>query len=130
MTTRSALVASASACLLLLATTLPAQSTDSTVSSPGVSKVRIVRLSEAKGHVMLDRNNGRGYEPGIANLPIVENSKLATGEGVAEIEFEDNSTLRVAPDSIVEFPKLERMAGGGTASTVHLVQGMAYVSLM
>ena len=73
---------------------------------------------------------GAGYEPGITNLPIVENSKLKTGEGVAEIEFEDNSSLRVAPDSIVEFPQLERMATGGTASTVHLVQGMAYVSLM
>jgi hypothetical protein len=129
MTTRSALAVTAGVCLLL-ATTLSAQSTDTAVSSPGVSKVRIVRLSEVKGQVQLDRNNGRGYEPGIANLPIVESSKLKTAEGVAEIEFEDNSTLRVAPDSIVEFPKLERMAGGGTASTVHLVQGMAYVSLI
>jgi len=130
MTTRSALVTAASASLLLLATTLSAQTTDAAASSPGVSKVRIVRLSEVKGQVQLDRNNGRGYEPGIANLPIVENSKLKTGEGVAEVEFEDNSSLRVAPDSIVEFPRLERMAGGGTASTVHLLQGMAYVSLM
>jgi len=130
MTTRSALVTTAGACLLLFATTLSAQATDSTASSPGASKVRIVRLSEVKGQVQLDRNNGRGYEPGIANLPIVENSKLKTGEGVAEVEFEDNSSLRVAPDSIVEFPRMERMANGGTASTVHLVQGMAYVSLV
>ena len=131
MATRSALFATAAASLLLLATTtLSAQTSDDAVPSPGVSKVRIVRLSEVKGHVELDRNNGRGYEPGITNLPIVENSKLKTGEGVAEIEFEDNSSLRVAPDTIVEFPQLERMASGGTASTVHLVQGMAYVSLM
>jgi hypothetical protein len=128
MHTRSALVATASS--LLLVSTLSAQTTDAAAPSSGVSKIRIVRLSEAKGQVQLDRNNGRGYEPGIANLPIVENSKLKTGEGVAEIEFEDNSTLRVAPDSIVEFPQLERMATGGTASTVHLVQGMAYVSLV
>ena len=130
MFTRSAFIATASASLLLLATTLSAQSSDTAASSPGVSKVRIVRLSESKGQVQLDRNNGRGYEPGITNLPIVENSKLKTAEGVAEIEFEDNSTLRVAPDSIVEFPQLERNANGGTASTVHLVQGMAYVSLV
>lgn len=128
MTTRSALVATAGS--LLLAATLTAQTTDAAASSSGVSKVRIVRLSEVKGQVQLDRNNGRGYEPGIANLPIVENSKLKTGEGVAEVEFEDNSSLRVAPDSIVEFPQLERMATGGTASTVHLVQGMAYVTLV
>ncbi len=141
MTTRSAVIATAGVTVLLLATTLSAQSAattapaatapaDATAPSAGVSKVRIVRLSEVKGQVQLDRNNGRGYEPGIANLPIVENSKLKTGEGVAEVEFEDNSSLRLAPDSIVEFPKLERMANGGTASTVHLVQGMAYVSLV
>ena len=128
MTTRSALVATAAS--LLLAATLTAQTSDAAASSSGVSKVRIVRLSEVRGQVQLDRNNGRGYEPGIANLPIVENSKLKTGEGVAEVEFEDNSSLRVAPDSIVEFPQLERVASGGTASTVHLLQGMAYVSLV
>lgn len=128
MTTRSALVATASS--LLFVATLSAQSTDAADSSSGVSKVRIVRLSEVKGQVQLDRNNGRGFEPGISNLPIVENSKLKTGEGVAEVEFEDNSSLRVAPNSIVEFPRLERMAGGGTASTVHITQGMAYVSLV
>ena len=88
----------------MLATTLSAQTTDASAPSSGVSKVRIVRLSESKGQVQLDRNIGRGFEPGITNLPIVENSKLKTGEGVAEIEFEDNSSLRVAPNSIVEFP--------------------------
>jgi hypothetical protein len=131
MTTRSALVVTAAASLLLLAaTSLSAQTTDEAAPSSGVSKVRIVRLSEVKGQVQLDRNNGRGFEPGIANLPIVENSKLKTGEGVAEIEFEDNSSLRVAPGSVVEFPQLERQASGGTVSTIHLVQGMAYVSLV
>jgi hypothetical protein len=130
MITRCTLVAAGAASLLLLSTTLSAQANDVAAASSGVSKVRIVRLSEVKGQVQLDRNNGRGFEPGITNLPIVENSKLKTGEGVAEIEFEDNSSLRVAPDSIVEFPQLERMATGGTASTVHLVQGMAYVSLV
>jgi hypothetical protein len=126
----SALVATAAASVLLLATTLPAQESDATSPSPGVSKVRIVRLSEVKGHVELDRNNGRGMEPAIANLPIVEKSRLQTGEGVAEVEFEDNSTLRLAPDSILEFPQLERNADGATVSSVHLLQGMAYVTLI
>src|SRR3954454_9468113 len=130
MTRHSAHVVTAAASVLLLATTLSAQSTDASAPSSGVSKVRIVRLSETKGQVQLDRNNGRGFEPGITNLPIVENSKLKTGEGVAEIEFEDNSSLRVAPNSVVEFPKLERMTTGGTASTVHITQGMVYVSLV
>jgi hypothetical protein len=78
----------------------------------------------------LDRDTGRGFEPASANLPIVEHSRLRTATGVAEVEFEDNSTLRITPDSIVEFPQLERLAGGATASSVHVIKGMAYVSLV
>ncbi len=102
-----------------------------TAASAGeVSKVRIVRLSEVKGTVLLDRNIGRGFEPAVANMPIVEMSRLQTGDGVAEVEFEDNSTLRLAPHSLVEFAQLERLATGTTASSVDLVKGMAYVSLL
>ena len=71
-----------------------------------VSKVRIVRLSEVKGVVLLDRNIGRGFEPAVTNMPIVENSRLQTGDGVAEVEFEDSSSLRLAPHSLVVFPQL------------------------
>ena len=92
--------------------------------------MRIVRLSEVKGTVLLDRNTGRGFEPAVANMPIVEKSRLQTGDGVAEVEFEDNSTLRLAPNSLVEFPQLERLAGGTTASSARLVKGMVYVSLL
>jgi hypothetical protein len=93
------------------------------------SKVRIVRLSEVKGAVQLDRNTGRGFEVAMANLPIIERTRLQTGSGVAEVEFEDNSTLRVTPNSLVEFPQLELLPSGAKASTVNVVKGMAYVSL-
>jgi FecR protein len=96
----------------------------------GNSKVRIVRLSEVKGEVQLDRNTGRGFETPMANLPITEGVKLKTGEGVAEIEFEDNSTVRVGEHSLIEFPRLELLPTGAKASTVNLLQGMVYVSLM
>jgi ferric-dicitrate binding protein FerR (iron transport regulator) len=102
----------------------------SAAAYPGASKVRIVRLSEVKGQAQMDRGVGRGFEPAIANLPIVENCRLQTGNGVAEVEFEDNSSLRLAPDSEVDFPTLERLASGATVSSVRLVKGMAYVSLM
>jgi len=135
MATISARAASACISLLFLAATLPAQTpsaqtTDQAAPPSGVSKVRIVRLSEVKGEVQLDRDTGRGFEPASANLPIVEHSRLRTATGVAEVEFEDNSTLRITPDSIVEFPQLERLAGGATASSVHVIKGMAYVSLV
>jgi FecR protein len=108
----------------------PAQTTNEAAPSSGASKVRIVRLSEVKGEVQLDRDTGRGFEPAMTNLPIVEHNRLRTAMGVAEVEFEDNSTLRITPDSLVEFPQLERLPAGTTASSVHVIKGMAYVSLV
>jgi len=142
--------ATAFLCLLLPAATLCAQASDTQAEDPTtqvadqpasqvadlsaqsvhMSKVRIVRLSEIKGDVQMDRNMGRGFEPAIANLPIVEKSQLQTQTGAAEVEFEDNSSLRLAPDSLMQFETLERMPGGTTVSSVRLVKGMAYVSLM
>lgn len=130
MITISAHIVPTALSALLLVATLPAQTPSQPAPSTQVSKVRIVRLSEVRGAVELDRNTGRGFEPAMANLPIVEKSRLQTGVGVAEVEFEDNSTLRLAPDSVVEFPQLERLSTGITASSVHLVKGMAYVSMV
>jgi hypothetical protein len=94
------------------------------------SKVRIVRLSEVKGQVQLDRLTGKGFEGAMANLPVVEGSKLKTEDGVAEVEFEDNSTVRVAQNSVVEFPRLELLPSGAKASTISVLQGTVYVSLV
>jgi len=113
-----------------LAAALPATATDSPSTDNPVSNVRIVRLSEVRGTVQVDRAIGRGFEPAVTNLPIIEQSKVQTGTGVAEIEFEDNSTLRIGPDSMVEFPQLGRTATGATTSTVRLAKGTAYASLM
>src|ERR1039458_10262962 len=130
MTSISAPIPTTCFTALLLAAMLPAQTHDAAAPSNEVSKVRIVRLSEVKGEVQMDRDTGRGFERAMANLPIVEKNRLQTGTGVAEVEFEDNSTLRLAPDSAVEFPKLERLPGGTTASSVLVLKGMAYVSMM
>jgi hypothetical protein len=94
------------------------------------SKVRIVRLSEVKGEVQLDRLTGKGFEGAMANLPITEGARLKTGNGVAEVEFEDNSTVRVAQNSLIEFPRLEMLPSGAKASSVSLLQGMVYVNLL
>jgi hypothetical protein len=116
--------------LSLLASAVLAQANDATNPNPGGSKVRIVRLSQVKGTVEIDRSIGRGFEPAIANLPIVEQNQVRTGTGIAEIEFEDNSSLRLAPNSSVEFPSLERESSGATISSVHVIKGTAYISLL
>ena len=122
--------AAAGLSMLLLVAALPAQTASTGSATASVSKVRIVRLSEVKGAVELDRSNGRGLEPALANLPIVEQNRLQTSTGVAEVEFEDNSSLRLAPDSVLEFPELSRTSAGTTVSSVHLIKGMAYLTLV
>jgi len=135
MNTIPASIATACFSALLLAAALPAQTTDAaapagTTPASEVSNVRIVRLSEHKGTVLLDHNTGNGFEPAVVNMPIVEKSRLVTGDGVAEVEFEDNSSLRLGPNSMVEFPQLGRLPDGTTASSARLVKGIVYVSLL
>jgi FecR protein len=95
---------------------------------PGDSHVRIVRLSDVKGMLALDRKTGHGFEQTMQNMPIVEGAKLRTADGYAEVEFEDNSTLRLAPNSQVEFPLLALRSSGAKASTMNVVKGTVYVS--
>jgi FecR protein len=94
------------------------------------SKVRIVRLSEVKGEVQMDRQTGKGYEAAMANLPVIEGSKLKTSQGVAEVELEDNSTIRLGLNSEIEFPKLELLPSGAKSSSITVLQGTVYVSLI
>ena len=109
----------------------PDQASTSEASAPATSShagVRIVRLSQVRGQAQLDRNTEHGYQAAFANLPI-QGAKLKTAEGVAEVEFEDNSTLRLAPDTVVEFPQLRMTPQGTTASTIHVLQGTVYVAM-
>jgi len=100
-------------------------------SEPGDSHVRIVRLSEIRGTVMMDRNMGRGPETTMQNMPVAQGMALATGKesGFAEVEFEDGSSLRLAPDSEVRFPLLVLRSTGAKASTILVDRGTVYVSL-
>ncbi len=93
------------------------------------SQVRIVRLSDVEGDVQIDRNTGQGYEKAFLNLPITQGAKLrANNDGRAEIEFEDGSTVRITPGTVVEFPQLSLRDSGGKVSTVSLREGTAYVN--
>src|SRR6476646_11233286 len=77
------------------------------------SQARIVRLSQVDGDVQIDRNAGPGYEKAFLNLPVTQGAKLRTGpDARAEIEFEDGSTLRITPGSVLEFTELARRDSG------------------
>jgi hypothetical protein len=93
------------------------------------SQARIVRLSQVDGDVQIDRNLGQGYEKAFLNLPVTEGAKLRTGQDArAEVEFDDGSTLRLTPGSVLEFPELTRHDSGARASSVELQEGTAYLN--
>jgi len=93
------------------------------------SQARIVRLSDVKGTVQIDKNSGLGFENAFANLPITQGTQLRTRDnGRAEIEFEDGSTLRIIPNTTVEFDRLGLSDEGKRISAVELVEGRVYVN--
>ena len=93
------------------------------------SQVRIVRLSSVQGDVQIDRATGEGYEKAFDNLPITQGAKLRTrADGRAEVEFEDGSTVRLAPLTVVEFSALALRDSGAKLSAVDVKHGIAYVN--
>src|SRR5437868_5338627 len=93
------------------------------------SHVRIVRLSYLDGDVELDKGDGRGFNTAYLNMPITHESKLWARDGQAEVEFEDGSSIRLTPDTIVAFNDLSLDNNGGRSTTVELQQGTAYFDI-
>ncbi len=93
------------------------------------SQARIVRLSDVQGSVQIDKNTGMGFENAFLNLPITQGTQIRTHDrGRAEIEFEDGSTLRLTPNTTVEFSTLGLSDAGKRISAINLIEGMAYVN--
>ena len=94
------------------------------------SKVRIVRLSDVEGTVQIERSSGEGLEKAFLNMPVVEGSRLKTGNlGRAEIEFEDGSTVRIGGNTELAFLRLALGSEGGKLNTAQLVSGILYANV-
>jgi hypothetical protein len=78
---------------------------------------QIVRISYVEGDVRIARGTdnekpaGAVWEKAVANLPLETGFSLVTGEGRAEIEFEDDSTLYLAENSVLTFNDLHTTSG-------------------
>src|SRR5579871_3865372 len=92
------------------------------------SQVRIVRLSDLNGDVLIDRGTGQGFERALLNIPIVQGTKIWTKsqDARAEVEFENGSAVRLAPDSQVAFPQLVLQDSGVKSSTIQVSEGTVY----
>jgi hypothetical protein len=97
------------------------------VGAQAESHVRIIRLSYVDGQVQMDRATGQGLERAILNTPITEGARLVTGnDGLAEVEFENNSTVRLGENSEVQFTKLVVNDEEAKVNDIQLVKGTAY----
>lgn len=94
------------------------------------SNARIVRLSYVDGGAQIDNRDGRGFERAFLNMPLVPGTRVATrDDGRAEIEFEDGSTVRLAPNTLAETQGLELRSSGGKSTLVDLQEGTAYFNI-
>ena len=99
---------------------LPAQTAPPSEAPPPshATYPQIVRLSLVEGDVRIARGKqdekltGNAWEQATANIPLESGFRLATGHnGRAEIEFEDTSTLYLAPNSALTLANLTTKDG-------------------
>ncbi len=87
---------------------------------------RAVRLSFVDGQVRLGQGNQVLATQAVANTPLFEGMQLTTADnGKAEIQFEDGSVARIAPDSSLT---LQVLRGAGTTADAELTvnSGLCY----
>jgi hypothetical protein len=98
--------------------------------SDGSTQIAVAWLNDVKGEVQLAKRTGREFQPAYAHTPITQGNILQTGMGRAEVEFEDNSTVRLGPYSLVEFPCLQLLSSGSRSSNISALKGTVYASFI
>ncbi|MGB9148365.1 MAG: DUF6600 domain-containing protein, partial [Acidobacteriaceae bacterium] len=100
----------------------------SSVAAP--NNVRAVRLSDVEGQVQVFQDGQVAFNQAEPNMPAVEGMRFVTGEdGRLEIEFEDGSVARVAPNSSIQLTQLSRNPDGTTVTAITALTGLSYYEL-
>ncbi|HEY4379805.1 MAG TPA: FecR domain-containing protein [Acidobacteriaceae bacterium] len=101
---------------------------------------QVVRLSYVEGDVRVSRGaladktqskegeKATGWEQAASNLAIESGYSLVTGNGRAEIEFEDASTVYLADNSVLSFTELTS-TGGVPYTQIALIAGSATLNV-
>lgn len=91
---------------------------------------RAVRLSSVEGEVHLTQGNQEIADQALANTPIFEGTRIATGDdGRAEIQFEDGSVARLSPDSSFTLTVLKGVNSEARETEILMDGGLAYFEL-
>lgn len=112
----------------------PAPPSPSSPSSPDGAQQnpyqRTVRLSYVDGQVEIYEGDQLAFASAMTNMPLVQGMRIVTGpDGRAEIQFEDGSVVRAAPNSSVELTQLTRNDDGSTVNVIDALSGLSYYEL-
>jgi len=95
------------------------------------SNVRIVGLDFVQGNVLIDQGTGQGFRRAVMNMPITSKTRLSTGDdGLAEVQFEDGSTLRLVGNTTVLFQPLSLTDKGLRISGMSVGGGTVYIHVL
>jgi hypothetical protein len=109
-------------------------------AKPPVVSPQIVRLSYVEGDVRISRGKAAekqlenmpgestGWEKAVANLPLESGYSLVTGDGRAEIEFENAAVLYLAPSSVLVLNQISA-TGGVPWTDIGLLSGTATLNM-
>lgn len=100
-----------------------------TAGASAQADARAARLSSVDGQVEIAVNNQVLASPAPVNTPLFEGTRITTADdGRAEVQFDDGSVARVAPNSSLIISHM-RQDGGPAQTALMLDSGLAYFEL-
>lgn len=95
--------------------------------APDATTQRTARLSDSEGEVKVYRGDLLAFPQAFVNMPIVEGMRIVTGStGRAEVQFDDGSVARLAPNSSLLIAKLGSTNDGLYFTSIDALTGLTY----
>jgi len=108
----------------------PAPPADTANQAAPAANQRTVRLSYVKGDVQVYQGDQVVFQNALQNMPLTEGMRIVTGsDGRAEVQFEDGSVARAAPNSSFELAQLTTSADGSLVTEVDALSGLTYYEI-
>jgi hypothetical protein len=89
--------------------------------------LRYARMGDFDGKVEVQIQAADAWQPGLRNMPLPESTRLQTAaDSHAEIELDESSVVRLAPETLLELSDYTRLSSGQRVTLLSLDHGMAY----
>jgi hypothetical protein len=91
------------------------------------SQFRYARLGDFDGKVEVQLHAADPWQPALRNMPLPQSTWVRTGPAShVEIELDEGSAIRLAPDSLIELSDYTRLSTGQRITILSLDHGLAY----